>query len=240
MAGFKIGGELKEVVKKTKLGIGFPAYSDDVPRLFFFSWCLLQKPEFELLTPPFTYYPTDVAKCREHLCEAAIATGCTKLLMMDTDQIYYTSDMIPVMLSYGKKIIGANVYRRWPPFDVVARKNGQAIPDEIIDSGRLIEVDRIGAGCIMFDLDVLKDIEKPWFEQTVRWDEARQENVQVGEDYNFCDKLKAAGHSIWLDCSVNISHIGRLQVNKATRKIYNALSKAREKENKGLKEPTGE
>ena len=62
----------------------------------------------------------------------------------------------------------------------------------------LIEVDGIGAGCILVHRRVLDMIEPPWFEYN--------KGSFVGEDFYFCRKVQAAGFKIFVDPGVICGH----------------------------------
>lgn len=59
----------------------------------------------------------------------------------------------------------------------------------------IVQIDRIGTGCVLIRRDVLEAIKQPCFEFLKRADGSTRQ----GEDYNFCDKVRAAGFTIWAD-----------------------------------------
>jgi SAM-dependent methyltransferase len=76
-------------------------------------------------------------------------------------------------------------------------KNSEAI---VLPSTKedLLEVDGVGAGCILVHRQVLDAIEPPWFEYN--------KESFVGEDFYFCRKVQAAGFKIFLDPGVICGH----------------------------------
>jgi len=203
--------------REFKLGIGLPHTDKTVGSYFFDSWVVMEKPGFTYMRPPYTgYIGMDLA--RNSLVKDALESGCSHLLMMDTDQVY-PRDTITKLLSHNKKVIGPLIHRRYPPFDPVLYKGKLGeyahVDDEASYSGRLIEVDATGCGCILYDMDVFLKIQPPWFE-TYQLESGKL----VGEDINFCAKLRDAGFKIFVDTSIEIEHVATMGVNRSTHEIY--------------------
>jgi len=201
-----------------KLGIGFPLTDARVYAGFFTSWTLMHKPDFTLLMP---MAPGHITAIRNNLVVQALEECCTHLLMMDTDQVYQI-DTIPKLLSHEKDVVGVSVHRRYPPFDSIMYRgelgNYHHVPDEDCFSGKLIEVDATGCGCILCNTDVFFDIPYPWFKEYKRSD-----GRVVGEDIDFCSKLKASGHEIYIDTSIEIGHLTTMEVTRSFYKLYKKL-----------------
>ena len=214
---------LDRKLKRTgvKLGIGFPITDSEsrVDTLFFYSFLGLIKPDYILLTPRFSYYPSDIAKARNDLCSAALENGCTHLLMMDTDQVYHAPGMIETLLNHKKPFVGVKVHRRWSSFDPIMFRDGKPVPDDEVDAGGLVEVHRTGGGCVMVETSLLLDILFPWFE--MKYDD--QGSVVEGEDFNFCRKVREAGKKIYVDCDIKIGHLSKLQVDENLYKLQKKL-----------------
>lgn len=207
------------------LGIGIPSIEEKVHSLFFRSFIQLEKPEYMMLYPKFAYHPGDIAMARNDLCRAALEEGCTHLLMMDTDQVYHTKDMIPQLLAHKLPIVGAKVHRRYPPFEPILNRGGKHVPDEEIEAGGLVEVDGTGTGCMLIETTTLLDLEYPWFEIT------RDGSNTVGEDINFCRKVKKKGTQIFVDCDIEIGHLSLMQVNETTYHLWNKLTEVKQNGN---------
>ena len=75
-------------------------------------------------------------------------------------------------------------------------------------SGRVIEVDATGAGCLLFNMEVFDKVKWPWFKQDVR------DGKPVGEDIYFCSRARAAGIRIWVDTSIEVGHLTSMQIGK--------------------------
>lgn len=201
-----------------KLGIGFPVTDDKVFTSFFVSWTVMDKPDFTILVPRFVG-PIDAI--RNNLVAQALREQCTHLIMMDTDQ-NYPSDTIPKLLSHNRDVVCGLVHRRYPPFDVIMLRgelgNYHHVPDDECFSGGLVEVDATGCACAMFNTEVFLDISYPWFEQ-YRMGDGRA----VGEDIDFCSKLRKSGHRIFVDTSIIIGHISCLEITREFYLLYKKI-----------------
>lgn len=167
-------------------------------------------------------YPGQIDAIRNGLVQQAQHFGCTHILFMDTDQVYHDFDMIQRMLAHDKLVVGAKVHRRYPPFDPLLLRGDSgslySVPDEEILEGGLVEVGATGCGCILYNMDVFIDLEPPWFELTVG-----EFGQPIGEDVCFCEKLKKAGHKIYVDCSIDIKHLSLLAVDWGTYQLFKKL-----------------
>lgn len=205
-----------------KLGIGIPLIDEKVHTQFFTSFVTMHKPNFTLLMPKqFTQFSKDIAEARDNIVKQAIDDGCTHLIMMDTDQIY-PEDTIQKLLAHGKDVVGAMVHRRWIPFDPILYRGAPGaythVSDEETYAGNLVEVDATGCGCILYDTSVFFGIKEPWFEMYHLPD-----GRLVGEDINFCNKLKEAGKKIYVDTSIKVDHMTNFRVNESTYKLLKKI-----------------
>jgi len=209
-----------------KLGIGFPIVDNKAYFSFMASILLLEKPDFTLLLPnfPVGVFPHDIATVRNNLVEQALAEGCEYLLMMDTDQVYRTVDMIPRMLAHNKPVVSAPVHRRYPPFDPILMRGEigkwEYVKIEEAYSGELIKVDATGTGCIMYHISVFEKIHAPWFELGVKKD-----GNPIGEDILFCLKMKEHGIPLFVDTSIEIGHLTSFEVNRQTHMLFRKIHK---------------
>jgi len=92
--------------------------------------------------------------------------------------------------------------------------NFKLIPDDIWKKGGLVEVDAVGAGSILYDMEVFKNIEPPWFEFHL------EEGPPIGEDIFFCDKLRAAGYKIYVDCDIKVGHLSTAVITEESYWAY--------------------
>lgn len=216
--------------KDFKLGIGLPHTDKTVASYFFDSWVAMDKPDFIYMRPPYTGY-IGIDKARNALVLDAFTSGCSHLLMMDTDQIY-PPDTIPKLLSHGVDVIGGVVHRRYIPFDPIVYRGGIGeyvhVPDNEAYSGKLIEVDATGCGCILYNMEVFTKIQPPWFEIY-----QLETGKDVGEDIGFCAKLREAGFRIFVDTSIEIEHMSVMGVTRHMYEWYKKVHHFVWKENEG-------
>ena len=206
-----------------KLGIGLPVIDKTVSLDFAVSFMAMDKPNYTLLVPVFATgeFASNIASVRNNLVDQALDEGCSHLLMLDTDQVYRDKEMINKMLSHKVPIVGAPVHRRYPPFDAILLRGDigdyKYIPEDEVYSGALIDIDATGTGCIMIDMSVFDQLQRPFFEITSKG------NKTVGEDIGFCSKLRARGVPIRADTSIEIGHITLFEVNRKTYEMYKAV-----------------
>lgn len=209
-------------ISNFRLGIALPLTYQMIPSAFFDSFIAMDK-------PPYVYLRTSngpIDEMRNALVRDAMVSNCTHIIMMDTDQVYHP-DTIPRLLSHNLPVVGCLVHRRYPPFDPLLLRGelGKYQTVEKWGPGELVEVDATGTGCIMFDMQVFRDMPAPWFR-------ARQEGFggkPIGEDIGFCADLRAAGYKIFVDTSVPAGHLSQFQITEGTWRLYRRLKEAEAK-----------
>jgi glycosyltransferase involved in cell wall biosynthesis len=222
--GIECGWSKAEICK---LGIGIPLSFPWVPSSFFHSFVHIERPDF-------IYLHADngpVSGLRNEIVKKALLEGCTKLIMMDVDQVYHPQTIMR-LLSHNLPVVGALVHRRYPPFDSLMLKvvevddhfNGYESIDEW-NEGELVEVDATGGGCLMFDMDIFKKLPYPWF----RDDKQAPGLPNIGEDIGFCQDLKAAGYRIFVDTSIPAGHLAVMIINTATNRLYRAMQNEKQR-----------
>lgn len=206
------------------LAIGVPLIDQTVPSNFFVSVMAMDKPaEFTLLVPRYSResFPESIASVRNDIVEQALEHGCSHLLMMDTDQVY-PPDTLSKLVSHGKPVVGVAVHRRWPPFDRIMLRGNlgeyQKVSDSEAYSGELVSVDATGTGCVLFDTHVFLSVKRPWFEFSA------YQGKPVGEDINFCSKLRKAGIPIFVDTNAEVDHLTTFRVNSGLAKLFQKFS----------------
>lgn len=207
-----------------KLGIGFPIVDEKVYLQFMLSFITLDAPPYTLLLPKAQAgrFHRDIASVRNSLVEQALVEGCSHLLMMDSDQIYRTEDTIKRLIAHDLPVVSAPVHRRYPPFDPILLRGKvgafERIPEEEAYSGDLIKIDATGTGCILYKTEIFNTIPGPWFELSVS-----DADTPVGEDIGFCMKLKKEGIPVYVDTSINISHMTSFEVNRSTHRLFKSM-----------------
>lgn len=205
-------------VSNFKLGIGIPLSFTHIPSYFFNSFIVMEKPEFFYITQNIG--PID--NMRNEIVKEAMASGCTKLIMMDTDMVYHPQT-ITRLLAHKLPIVGALCFRRYPPFDpLIFRGNVNDLrPIEEWEKDSLIEVDVTGTGCLMIDMKVFNDLPYPWFR--FRPNPDPKNGGVVGEDFGFCLDARKAGYQIFVDTSITAGHLGFLEVQEGTWQMYKLM-----------------
>lgn len=148
-------------------------------------------------------------------------TGCYKLLELDWEFIFFLDDdVIPPpdaiikLVNHNKPIASGLYYRRSSPiYPVMMRETGSG-PQWITDfkAPDLIEVDYVGAGCLLIHRDVLLSMTPlsskcHWFEWRVdRTDLPASE--RTSEDFTFCKHARNSGFQIFVDTSIQCRHAG--------------------------------
>lgn len=134
-----------------------------------------------------------------------------KWLMWFDSDINFPADIVTLLLSRKKQIVGASYCRRTPPHDILMRPLGGFPNDEprrdfYIPSTGLVEVEGLPTGCLLTHRDVFKDLKKPYW----RFLDNEETGKTMGEDYVFCKMAREAGYNIWLDVDATkqIAHMG--------------------------------
>lgn len=210
-----------------RLGIALPLVDQKVHTAFLDSFVLMRKPCFTYIRPAFPSMQIDVI--RNQLVKQALESGCTHMLMMDTDQVYNDPDMINKLLAHDKDVVSVMVQRRYPPFDGITLRGepGKYLSvsdEEIIEAKKsdnhLIEIDATGGGCLLYKTEVFLKIPPAWFEFS-----KTEGGEVIGEDINFCWKLKQNGYKIYCDTSIDVGHLSTLEINWNTHRLYNHMKK---------------
>jgi hypothetical protein len=205
-------------ISNFKLGIGIPHNFPMVPDEFFDSFIVMEKPDFSYLRSA----RSNIENMRNEIAREALRSGCTHVLMLDSDQAYEVETVMK-LLSYKLPVVGCLVYRRYPPFDPLVFRNKNGIFESIIEwePGSLIEVDRTGTGCILYDTEIFRAIPYPWFRFR-----SGPYGATIGEDFGFCDDLRQKGYKIYVDTSIPSDHLTHMLVNDATWKLYKRMKEA--------------
>ncbi|MHB8871223.1 MAG: glycosyltransferase family 2 protein [Candidatus Doudnabacteria bacterium] len=209
-------------MKDIKLAIATPLTYNSVPIQFFESYLSMIKPCRHIFIHSGGYQGLDVI--RNNLIDGARNLNCTHILFLDIDHRHHP-ETITKLLSHKKPIVSGLSYMRNDPYEPCIFR-GMINAYETITEwnyGELIEVDSVGAACLLVDMKVFKDIQKPYFQFLPNPDPMSR--FGLGEDVVLCNKLKQAGYKIFVDTSCTNSHIGRVEVNKEFSAIWNGEKK---------------
>lgn len=223
---FKITPDRPRKEKPLKLGICLPVTNVMMHVATAMSMWMLQLPEnTQVFVPEIEVggFADNIAQVRNNLVEQALAAECTDIALMDTDQTY-TANTIMKLLSHRKKVISAPVHRRYPPFEAILNRGTIGsyyhVPDEECYSGKLIEIDSTGTGCILVAAEVFKLLEPPWFTMNKEDLPLSREVLKelgkkpVGEDTGFCYRVRTLGYPIFCDTSIRIGHLGYMEFDR--------------------------
>jgi hypothetical protein len=160
----------------------------------------------------------NIADARNNLVRKFLATDLEWLYMADTDTVFAPNVMSRLMLNAesGCQIISGliNVDGR-PPFPMMYRRIADtAVGFGMFQSiaewkhGECLEVDAVGAGCLLVHRDAYLQIEKHFPDRAAPWfDYAIMSGMRIGEDIMFCIRAKDAGLKIYTDTSTRVGHI---------------------------------
>jgi hypothetical protein len=206
-----------------KLAIGQPLKDDFVDKDFYISFVTMHKPTDWIFQLP-EHKGQNLEQIRNSLVRKSIMDGCTHLIMMDTDQLYPPDTIERLLVNKDKAIVCTRVHRRWIPFDAILLRGEpfkvHHVPDEECFSGNLVSVDATGTGCMMIKLDIIKDMETPWFKVKSLWN-----GKHIGEDMYFCFNARKAGKEVYVDTSIEVGHMTKFIVNRSTYELFKAVRK---------------
>lgn len=154
----------------------------------------------------FSGMPFDHA--RNTAVDRTLEHGFQWLFFLD-DDVIPPPDAIHRLISRGGDIVSGLYYRRAEPIVPVMIKevNGQRIWVTDFQAGSLLDVDLVGAGCLLIHRRVLERVPKPWFEWLLDRPEI-PEGQRCSEDFAFCRKAKQHGFNIQVDTGVVCRHAG--------------------------------
>lgn len=128
---------------------------------------------------------------RSSLVSHAVNAGATHILFLDSD-MRFPPDTIMQLVSRRKDMIGANCRVRTTKQAVWTGRVGDEFISSVGKQG-IQPVDTIGFGVTLLDTKMFNDVEEPLF--GMPWDGSKY----VGEDVFFCQKIRDAGHEVWID-----------------------------------------
>jgi hypothetical protein len=185
-----------------KVAVCFPS-GDMVHADFALSLAGLCASAHPIDTPIVNAKSSIVAEARNRCVELAREQDADFLLFLDSDMVF-PRNALQRLLAHGKDIVGATYPKRVPPYEIL----GAAVPDGSVESnGALLEMLHLPTGCILIRMAVFDAMTGPNFRFRVDPDTG----AIVGEDYDFCDRARAVGFTVWCDSrlSFEIGHIGQ-------------------------------
>ena len=145
---------------------------------------------------------------RNAAVEHMIKKGFTRLMFID-DDVILPADSYERLAAHGQDIVSGLYYRRTPPIQPVAMRwqDGKSVYIGGFKAGEMVEVDLVGAGCLLIHRRVFETMPEPWFEW---WIDRKDlpENQRLSEDFSFCKKAQGHGFRIYVDTFVQCLHAG--------------------------------
>jgi len=156
-----------------------------------------------------------ITKARNALAHRFLMSDCTDLLFVDADINFKVADVLRILALSEDKDVVAGAYPR--------RAEDQKFftdihhPLEFADG--LLRVERVGTGFMLIRRHVLETLEAAhpewrfWVNtegayHTAFFDFKATPEGYIGEDYLFCDRVRAAGFKVWIDPDINLGHFG--------------------------------
>lgn len=161
---------------------------------------------------PLAGMPFDHA--RNRACQSALEMGADYLFFLDSDVIP-PRDAILRLINHRKPLISGMYSRRSPPWSVpVMIRNGAWVNE--FPKGSVVEVDYVGAGCMLIARSVLEQLPpsdpmrgKHWFDWKVDMIGLVPNGEALSEDFVFCKRVKdVLGIPTLVDTSIECEHVG--------------------------------
>lgn len=162
---------------------------------------------------------------RNQACQQALGGGFQYLFFLDSDVIP-PADAVHRLLARNLPIVSGMYCRRSPPHAIpVMLRGGQwvtRLPDlNNPNESPLVEVDLVGAGCMLVHRSVLEKFltkpgrpGKPWFDWRVDMQGIMPAGECLSEDFTFNLRARTEfGYKIVVDTSVRCRHVGLAQAD---------------------------
>ena len=153
---------------------------------------------------------TMIDSARNNLVQEALKDpSYTHLLMID-DDMTFDSDFVLKLLEQDVDIVAGLAFKRRQDFQpCVYKKDSKNEKYFPILPNVFQEVDIVGTGGILINMEVLKKLKYPWFETFYD-----KEGQHWSVDFDFCIKAKKEGFKIFVDPAAEMGHIGDSPVIK--------------------------
>lgn len=175
---------------------------------------------------PITIAGLPFDHARNMACEAILQRGCEYLFFLDSD-VVPPPDAVLRLIRRNKPLISGMYCRRSPPHAVpVMMRDHQWItelPDPIVGDP-VIEVDLVGAGCMLIHRTVLERLQpqrnrpgKRWFDWTSDLNGHVPPGHALSEDFSFCRRVRQElGIPVLVDTSIRCWHVGLAEAGYGT------------------------
>ena len=171
-------------------------------------------------------------------CESALEWGASHILILGGDQVYPDEDMIKKMVAWvsytdleswmnRKQVVNCLVPIRGHrpgqgtrPFQPIGMMIDTDTNEQIPitrDMGPIVKTEVIGTGVMLFEADILKSMEKPWFGDQFM---PGTNSVRVMQDVNFVNRLNNLGAQVWCDTQIIVKHLGVLEIDDSFQQRF--------------------
>jgi len=191
--------------KQYKVMVAFPCgemvhadFAYDLARMI--GYTQFVRPEMNVLL--YHVKGTYLPRARARLVQEALDQSCTHILWLDSD-MRFPKDTLVRLLMHEKPVVAANYSTRQQPYLPTAM-DFQNQP--MFEGEGLVEARYCGMGVMLVDMDVFREMSKPWFALGY----AKVVDDYSGEDTYFCERARQAGVKILVDfpLSEQVAHCG--------------------------------
>ena len=131
------------------------------------------------------------------------------LLYVDADQVFPAETLDRLLRMEGWVNSGLYCARLDAALPIAKIKDAhgvyQPLRSEVVRAGEVVEVDSVGMGCCLVHRRVFETVPFPWSE--ARYYEADGRWKVLGPDVDFCEKVRASGFKVLVDCGLLVGHI---------------------------------
>lgn len=169
-----------------------------------------------LQLPPDTFYDWEIstylALSRNKLCKRALEHGCEWIFFVDDDN-GLRPDTLLRLLAHDKPIVSGLYLNRNQPFHPIAfshrTEDGLYVPIDLLalPGEGLLQVQAVGAGCLLIRREVLEAIGDNWFQH------GRVDDWDASEDIIFCEQARAAGFEVFVDLGMPVGHMAPVAIS---------------------------
>ena len=164
-----------------------------------------------------------ITRARNSLVNQFLESDCTEMLFIDSDIRFTQHDVIRIMALGGDKDVLAGAYPRRAKdqmffTDIYYNEHGGI---DLTEEG-LLQVERIGTGFMFIRRHVFEKLrdKHPEWKYWVQSENCHHYSFfdflvtpdgYMGEDYLFCDRVRAEGMKVYLDSEINLGHYGNTE-----------------------------
>ena len=163
-----------------------------------------------------------ITRARNSLVNQFMESDCTEMLFVDADVNFKVKDVLRIMALGSDKDVVCGAYPRRADdkmffTDIWFNEHGGI---ELTDG--LLRVERVGTGFMFIRRHVIQTLmdKHPEWKYYVEVEEKDHYSLfdfqstakgYIGEDYLFCDRVRAEGFKIYIDPDINLGHFGQTE-----------------------------